>query len=85
MKAIKVMIQYGINVYEYEYPSISVAKRILKTTSDEEKAIAIKHAIKRQSALNRYINKNALRLSADEYIKGIDSIIQKYGMIDYKE
>jgi hypothetical protein len=83
MKAIKVRIRYSsLNVVEYDYPSISYAKRILDIC-DDEKAIAIKHAINRQQAINKFVNESSFNLSADEFVKGVDSIIQQFGLIDY--
>jgi hypothetical protein len=83
MKALKVRIQYNqFNIVEYEYPSIASAKKVLGIC-DTEKATAIKHAIKRQQAVNKFVNENTFTLSADEFVKGVESIIKQFGTIDY--
>jgi hypothetical protein len=82
MKALKVRIQYNsLNVVEYDYPSLAYAKKVLEIC-DNEKAIAIKHAISREKAIEKF-TKESGNLTADEFVKGIHSIIEKFGMIDY--
>ena len=83
MKALKVRIQYNsLNVVEYDYPSLAYAKKVLEIC-DNEKAIAIKHAISREKAIDKFIKESGFTLKADEFVKGIHSIIEKFGMIDY--
>lgn len=84
MNKLQVRIQYSkFNTIEFEYPTMAYAKRVLKYTNDERKAIAIRHAIKRENAIKRFINKSRSTLTADEFVKGIHSIVDKYGVIDY--
>jgi hypothetical protein len=82
MKALKVRIKYNsLNVVEYDYPSLAYAKKVLEVC-DTEKAMAIKNAISRQKAIDKFTNESG-NLSADEFVKGIHSIVDKFGLVDY--
>jgi hypothetical protein len=93
MEKITVMIQYkkgGVECYQYEsFEKLKRDNNFYKVYKNDSKVYWCKYhattnAIQKYKAIKRYAKKNYL-LPVDDFIKGTEKIIQKYGAINYIE